>query len=267
MKYIDKEIIIDKLAESLNITPGQYNEAKAKYERLSNYLKTKIKPLEVYLQRSFALGTVIRPIKNMEEQDFDIDVVCQMINGNQPLAKIKNIVGDALKESSYLKYLEEAYLIEKAKRYDVKGKKYIDTPLKYYFTDIGIRNSLINFRQLEKTHIMENIIYIELKRRGFVVDVGIVKKRKLEDNQKNLKQFEIDFIASKGSSKYYIQSAYSIESKEKREQELQSLLNVGDNFKKIVVVYDHFIKWQDEDGIIYISIYEFLLNEESLRDA
>ncbi len=107
MKYIDKEIIIDKLAESLNITPGQYNEAKAKYERLSNYLKTKIKPLEVYLQGSFALGTVIRPIKNMEEQDFDIDVVCQMINGNQPLAKIKNIVGDALKESSYLKYLDD----------------------------------------------------------------------------------------------------------------------------------------------------------------
>lgn len=107
MKYIDKEIIIDKLAESLNITPGQFNEAKAKYERLSEYLKTKIKPLEVYLQGSFELGTVIRPIKSMEEQDFDIDVVCQIINGNQPLAKIKNIIGDVLKESSYSKYLDD----------------------------------------------------------------------------------------------------------------------------------------------------------------
>ena len=213
-------------------------------------------------------------IKNDEELRLLIEVISSSIGSLTNPVKLSNtFVSKGYKGvtnktiSSYLKYLEEAYLIEKAKRYDVKGKKYIDTPLKYYFTDIGIRNSLINFRQLEKTHIMENIIYIELKRRGFVVDVGIVKKRKLEDNQKNLKQFEIDFIASKGSSKYYIQSAYSIESKEKREQELQSLLNVGDNFKKIVVVYDHFIKWQDEDGIIYISIYEFLLNEESLRDA
>lgn len=168
----------------------------------------------------------------------------------------------------YLKYLEESFLIEKSKRYDVKGKKYIETPSKYYFVDIGIRNSLINFRQIEKNHIMENIIYTELRRRGFNVDVGIVEKRIINNNKsKGYKKLEIDFVANKGSDKYYIQSAYSIEDNDKREQELQSLLNVGDNFKKMVIVYDSFIKWQDDNGIIYISIYDFLLNENSLKEA
>ena len=169
--------------------------------------------------------------------------------------------------SLYLKYLEEAFLIEKSKRFDVKGKKYIETPSKYYFVDIGIRNSLINFRQLERTHIMENIIYIELRRRGFNVDVGLVEKRSIKNGKKDYKQLEVDFVANKGSDKYYIQSVYSIEDNNKKEQEVQSLLNVGDNFKKIVIVYDHFIKWQDEDGIIYMSLYDFLLNENSLKEA
>ena len=177
----------------------------------------------------------------------------------------KNITNKTI--SLYLKYLEEAFLIEKSKRFDVKGKKYIETPSKYYFVDIGIRNSLINFRQLERTHIMENIIYIELRRRGFNVDVGLVEKRSIENGKKDYKQLEVDFVANKGSDKYYIQSAYSIEDNNKKEQEVQSLLNVGDNFKKIVIVYDYFIKWQDDDGIIYMSIYDFLLNENSLKEA
>ena len=113
--------------------------------------------------------------------------------------------------SIYLKYLEEAFLIEKSKRFDVKGKKYIETPSKYYFVDIGIRNSLINVRQLERTHIMENIIYIELRRRGFNVDVGLVEKRSIKNGKKDYKQLEVDFVANKGSDKYYIQCAYSIE--------------------------------------------------------
>lgn len=178
----------------------------------------------------------------------------------------KNITNKTI--ALYLKYLEETFLIEKSKRFDVKGKKYIETPSKYYFVDIGIRNSLINFRQLEKTHIMENIIYTELRRRGFNVDVGVVEKRNnLNNGKKDYKQLEIDFVVNKGSDKYYIQSAYSIEDDNKKEQELQSLLNVGDNFKKIVIVYDHFIKWQDDNGIIYMSIYDFLLNENSLKEA
>lgn len=170
--------------------------------------------------------------------------------------------------SLYLKYLEDAFLIEKSKRFDVKGKKYIETPSKYYFVDVGIRNSLINFRQIEKNHIMENIIYTELRRRNFNVDVGIIEKRNcLNSGKRDYKQLEIDFVANKGSDKYYIQSAYRIDDDKKKEQELQSLLNIGDNFKKIVIVYDHFKKWQDDNGIIYMSIYDFLLNENSLKEA
>ncbi len=214
-------------------------------------------------------------IRNDEELKTLIEIIASSIGSLTNPTKLyntfiskgnKNITNKTI--ASYLKYLEESFLIEKSKRFDVKGKKYIETPSKYYFVDIGIRNSLINFRQLEKTHIMENIIYTELRRRGFNVDVGIIEKRNnLKNGKKDYKQLEIDFVANKGSDKYYIQSAYSMEDSNKREQELQSLLNVGDNFKKIVIVYDSFIKWQDDNGIIYISIYDFLLNEDSLKDA
>ncbi len=214
-------------------------------------------------------------IRNDEELKTLIEIISSSIGSLTNPTKLyntfiskgnRNITNKTI--ALYLKYLEEAFLIEKSKRYDVKGKKYIETPSKYYFVDIGIRNSLINFRQLEKTHIMENIIYIELRRRGFNVDVGVVEKRgNMINNKKNYKQLEIDFIVNKGSDKYYLQSAYSIEGEDKKEQELQSLLNVGDNFKKIVIVYDHFIKWQDDNGIIYMSIYDFLLNENSLKEA
>ena len=214
-------------------------------------------------------------IRNDEELKTLIEIISSSIGSLTNPTKLynifiskgnKNITNKTI--ALYLKYLEEAFLIEKSKRFDVKGKKYIETPSKYYFVDIGIRNSLINFRQLEKTHIMENIIYTELRRRGFYVDVGVVEKRNnLNNGKKDYKQLEIDFVVNKGSDKYYIQSAYSIEDDNKKEQELQSLLNVGDNFKKIVIVYDHFIKWQDDNGIIYMSIYDFLLNENSLKEA
>ena len=214
-------------------------------------------------------------IRNDEELKTLIEIISSSIGSLTNPTKLyntflskgnKNITNKTI--ASYLKYLEESFLIEKSKRFDVKGKKYIETPSKYYFVDIGIRNSLINFRQIEKTHIMENIIYTELRRRGFNVDVGIVEKRKINENgKKDYKQLEIDFVANKGSDKYYIQSAYSVEDTNKREQELQSLLNVSDNFKKMVIVYDSFIKWQDNNGIIYISIYDFLLNENSLKEA
>lgn len=214
-------------------------------------------------------------IKNDEELKTLIEIISSSIGSLTNPTKLyntfvskgnKNVTSKTI--ALYLKYLEESFLIEKSKRFDVKGKKYIETPSKYYFVDIGIRNSLINFRQIEKTHIMENIIYTELRRRGFNVDVGIVEKRKTDENgKKYYTQLEVDFVANKGSDKYYIQSAYSIEDNNKREQELQSLLNISDNFKKMVIVYDSFIKWQDQSGIIYISIYDFLLNENSLKEA
>lgn len=167
--------------------------------------------------------------------------------------------------AQYLKFLEEAFILEKANRYDVKGKKYINSPLKYYFSDIGIRNSFINFRQAEETHIMENVIFIELKRRGYNVDVGVVEYRGKEKGKDFYKQLEIDFIANKGNNRIYIQSAYSIPTKEKREQEEKSLLKVNDSFKKIIIVKDYIKRGRDENGVITMNIFDFLLDENSLE--
>lgn len=161
---------------------------------------------------------------------------------------------------NYLNYLEDAFLIESTKRYDVKGKKYIETPKKYYFTDIGIRNSFLNFRQQEENHLMENIIYIELKRRGFSVDVGVVEVR----DKSGQKKLEIDFVANRGNNRYYIQSALTIDSKEKREQEERSLINTNDFFRKIIIVKDNIKRWRDEKGIVIMGIVDFLLDFDSL---
>ena len=161
---------------------------------------------------------------------------------------------------NYLNYLEDAFLIESTKRYDVKGKKYIETPKKYYFTDIGIRNSFLNFRQQEENHLMENIIYIELKRRGFSVDVGVVEVR----DKSGQKKLEIDFVANRGNNRYYIQSALTIDSKEKREQVERSLINTNDFFRKIIIVKDNIKRWRDEKGIVIMGIVDFLLDFDSL---
>lgn len=161
---------------------------------------------------------------------------------------------------NYLSYLEDGFIIEKAERYNVKGKKYIETPQKYYFTDMGIRNSFLNFRQIEENHIMENVIYLELKRRGFSVDVGVVEVRTNTTNT----QLEIDFIANKGSDKYYIQSSLNLDTNEKMEQEIRPLVNVNDFFKKIIIVKDDIVKYQNEQGIIIMGIYDFLLDDNSL---
>lgn len=167
--------------------------------------------------------------------------------------------------ATYLKYLEEAFIIENAKRYDVKGRKYISTPSKYYFSDIGIRNSIINFRQQEETHIMENIIYLELRRRGFNVDVGSVEYKGKKDGKDFYKQLEIDFIANKGNNKYYIQSAYSMPDSEKREQEEKPLLKTNDAFKKFIITKDYIKTWRDENGIITMNVYNFLKDINSLE--
>lgn len=167
--------------------------------------------------------------------------------------------------SSYLKYLEEAFLIEKTLRYDVKGKKYMNTPYKFYFTDLGIRNSFINFRQYEETHIMENIIYLELKRRGYHVDVGIVELKERKENEYVYKQLEVDFIANKGNNKIYIQSAFSMPTEEKISQEEKPLLKINDSFKKIIIVKDYIKRTRNENGIITMSIFDFLLDCDSLN--
>ena len=166
----------------------------------------------------------------------------------------------------YIEHLEDAFIINKANRYNVKGRKYIGTPLKYYFEDVGIRNARLGFRQVEETHLMENIIYNELRSRGYTVDVGVVEKRGTDENGKEYKnQLEIDFVANLGSKRYYIQSAFSMPTEEKRIQEKASLVNVNDSFKKIIVVKDVVNVTRDEDGITTMSIYDFLLKENSLE--
>lgn len=167
--------------------------------------------------------------------------------------------------SSYINYLLESFLINKAKRYDIKGKRYISTPSKYYFVDVGLRNARLNFRQQEYDHLMENLIYNELIYRGYNVDVGVVEV--FEHNKENLtirKQFEIDFVCNQGSKRYYIQSAYSIENKEKEKQEMRSLINVNDFFKKVIIVKDDIEPWHNENGVLIIGIKDFLLRENSL---
>lgn len=166
----------------------------------------------------------------------------------------------------YIEHLEDAFIINKANRYNVKGRKYIGTPLKYYFEDVGLRNARLGFRQVEETHLMENIIYNELRSRGYSVDVGVVEKRGTDENGKEYKnQLEIDFVANLGSKRYYIQSAFSMPTEEKRIQEKASLVNVNDSFKKIIVVKDVMNVTKDEDGITTMSIYDFLLKENSLE--
>lgn len=166
----------------------------------------------------------------------------------------------------YIEHLEDAFIINKANRYNVKGRKYIGTPLKYYFEDVGLRNARLGFRQVEETHLMENIIYNELRSRGYTVDVGVVEKRGTDENGKEYKnQLEIDFVANLGSKRYYIQSAFSMPTEEKRIQEKASLVNVNDSFKKIIVVKDVINVTRDEDGITTMSIYDFLLKENSLE--
>ena len=166
----------------------------------------------------------------------------------------------------YIGYFEESFLIEKAVRYDVKGRKYIGTPAKYYYTDLGLRNARLGFRQLEETHIMENVLYNDLIRRGMNVDVGVVEyNTKDADGKKIRKQLEVDFVVSQGGKRFYIQSALSIADPDKKEQEIESLKRIPDSFSKIVVVRDYLKPWQDENGITYVGIEQFLLNEELLK--
>ena len=166
----------------------------------------------------------------------------------------------------YIDYLCDSFLIDRAVRYDVKGKKYIDTPVKYYFTDMGLRNARLNFRQLEETHSMENIIFNELKIRGFNVDVGVIIQYDTNEKGNSIrKQLEIDFVCNQGSKRYYIQSAYAIPDQAKMEQEQRSLMLTGDFFKRIIITRDTPAPHYNENGVLLMSVYDFLLNENSLN--
>ena len=166
--------------------------------------------------------------------------------------------------SNYLKYLQDSFVVEKAERYDIKGRKHISTPSKYYYSDLGLRNALLNFRQFEETHLMENAIYNELIYRGYSVDVGVVETRVDEGGKKVRKQLAVDFVVNQFNKRYYIQSAFLISDREKFEQEQAPLVKIPDSFKKIVVVGNNTPIWRNEEGITFMGIYDFLLNENSL---
>lgn len=166
--------------------------------------------------------------------------------------------------SEYIQYLCDSYIIMKTERYDIKGRKYISTPKKYYYSDVGLRNALLNFRQYEETHLMENLIYNELIYRGYNVDVGVVEINTSEAGKRVHKQLEIDFVANLGNKRYYIQSAYAIPDDAKMRQEQESLIRVPDSFKKMIVVYGHTHIWRNEHGITIMNIWDFLLNNDSL---
>lgn len=208
-------------------------------------------------------------IQNKEEFEMLVQIIASDIGSLTNPLKLSNKFKERDRNSSmtdktiynYLGYLQDAFIIEKARRFDVRGKKFIETPQKYYFTDIGIRNSFLDFRQSEEiSHIMENVIYLELRRRGYNVDVGSVEIR--DGNIK--KQLEIDFVANKGNNKIYIQSALEMKTSEKVKQEQKSLLNVHDFFKKIIIVGDNIKRSRYDNGIIIMSIYDFLLDSNSL---
>lgn len=187
----------------------------------------------------------------------------QKLSATFQTVKKKKISNATIKR--YIDYLSDSFLIDSAIRYDVKGKKYIDTPVKYYFTDMGLRNARLNFRQIEETHSMENIIFNELKMRGFNVDVGVIMQYETNEKGTNIrKQLEIDFVCNQGSKRYYIQSAYAIPDQAKMEQEQRSLMLTGDFFKRIIITKDTPAPYYNESGVLIMNVYDFLLNENSL---
>ena len=212
-------------------------------------------------------------IRNKAELEELLNILSSAIgsltNPSKLSATFKSVKNKTISKDTiikYIDYLKDSFLIDSAMRYDIKGKKYINTPSKYYFTDLGLRNARLNFRQVEETHAMENIIFNELKVRGYNVDVGVVVMNEVDKNGKKIrKQLEVDFVCNKGSKRFYIQSAYALPDKEKMEQEQRSLVNIGDGFKKIIITKDAVAPLYNEEGILVMSVYDFLLNPDSME--
>lgn len=231
-----------------------------------NYLKKLF--AETYLKDIIERNKVQNDIQLEELVNIISSAIGSLTNANKlanTFQSVENVELSAPTIKQYLEYLEDAFIIEKAVRYDIKGKRYINTPYKYYFVDVGLRNARLNFRQQEETHIMENIIFNELRMRGFAVDVGIVEVN--EKNEKGVyvrKQTEVDFVINKGNRRYYVQSAFRLPTVEKERQEERPLLSISDSFKKIIIVRDNILLKRDENGIMTVGLKEFLLDKNSL---
>lgn len=236
------------------------------FEQKSTYLKTQID--NVYLKDIIERYNLSSD-KNIGEL---LNIVASGISSltnptklSNTFKTVKNSTLSANTIDNYIDYMQDSFLISKVKRYDVKGKKYINTPYKIYFEDVGLRNARLNFRQVENTHIMENVIYNELRFRGYNVDVGVVEVRETQNGEVQRKQFEIDFIANQGSKRYYIQSAYDIPNEEKMEQETKSFDKTNDSFKKIIIVEKSMKPRRNEKGYLILGVKEFLLDSNSLE--
>lgn len=234
----------------------------------------KVEMLKALFENTYISDIVERyKIRNTEVLDELLDILASSIGGLTNATKLANTFASVKHERvsrntivNYLEYICDSFLMEKASRYDIKGKRYIDSPYKYYFTDCGLRNMRLNFRQVEYTHLLENVIYNELIARGFSVDVGVVMKQTRDDNGERARQYyEVDFVCNQGSRRYYIQSAYKMIDEEKVRQEEMSLRNIDDSFKKIIIIGEYTPVLHNESGITIISIFDFLLKENSLE--
>lgn len=290
-KFLSKDIITEfrgrgyqihvsplSFSEFMSAYPGSKEEGWTEYVQygglppvvLQPTEEDKIKLLKDLWQETYLIDILNRNrIRNNAELE---ELLCMLASGigglvnPQKLSNTfktnKNVAIGPATLKSYIEYCSDAFLIEEANRYDVKGRKYIGTPMKYYFTDLGLRNALLNFRQIEKTHLMENAVYCELRRQGFNVDVGVVVVNgKDNDGVSYRKQLEVDFVCNKGSRRCYIQSALALPTPEKMEQETYSLRRIDDGFERIVIVGDNLISNHDDNGILFMSIYDFMTNE------
>jgi hypothetical protein len=233
----------------------------------------KVSYLQRLWQKTYIDDVVERnKVRNREVLEALVDSLCSSIGSLTNPNKIRNTLQSVRKVNiedetigNYLQYLENAFLFESSQRYNIKGKRYYESIKKYYVCDVGLRNARLNFRQQELTHIMENIIYNELRIRGYLIDVGVIEQRKMQGGNSTYQQLEVDFIATNGISKYYIQSAYALHNDEKREQELASLKKIDDSFTKIIIVADDILTYTDDNGFIYMSLLQFLQNQDILQ--
>jgi hypothetical protein len=211
-------------------------------------------------------------VKNRMALECLVDSLCSSVGSLTNPHKIRNTIESVQHISiedetigCYMQHLENSFLFEGARRYNVKGKKYYESIKKYYICDVGLRNARLNFRQQELTHIMENVIYNELRIRGYVVDIGVIDRRTMTNGKSSYQQLEVDFIASNGMEKYYIQSAYALPTKEKMEQEVESLKKINDSFSKIIIVADDINTYTDDNGFVFMGLFQFLKNDGILK--
>lgn len=270
---------LSEYCEGTGLSPAEAWKDYCTYGGLPHILsleteKKKIDYLNNLFESVYLIDILERQrIKNKSEFEELVKIIASGIGSPTNPTKLENTFKsvkkvniDSVTINRYLNYMKDAFLIEKAERYDVKGKKYIGSLAKYYFTDIGLRNAILGLRQQEETHIMENVIYNELRRRGCKVDVGVVEQRFVDNDGKwQRKQLEVDFVVNEGNQRYYIQSALALPDDEKRKQEMGSLLRINDSFKKIIIVKDDIKPWRDENGILTMGLLDFLMKADSLE--